>query len=320
MFRILFILLFFALPLSSEILLKDYKEVAIATDLEPDDVLALKLIFQETKEIRLIVVGEGNSQIKKMRMEKLLQDYFGADVPVFSGRSTEDNLFPYDGEELFDKSELEGIPFEESSEGENALQAFLAEAEKPLIIQLKPAPELLSLPPELTEKTTVLFYGSFNLRKTGDDLQTVLDQLADRFLKVGIVESYGVLGEESAVYDEYPWTHPIKQAIEESTDPFMEMFRKLVENWNRYLLEKELAEENPDPEFIKKLSSGLQFTLSDVEVALALSDPLFTATPVTLSVSKEGYLQPVPDEASNVFYYERVDREKFAEILIDKVR
>ncbi len=155
--KILFVSILFVFPLwvqaFQEIHLKEFEHVAIATDLEPDDVLALKLIFEEANRlytatanypIDLVIVGEGNSVIKRQRMEKMLQEFFkvpvGVHVEVVEGKATRNNLFPYDGEELFDKSEL--IPFVEDT-GEKAvaaLEAFLAHYEQPLIIQTRLAP------------------------------------------------------------------------------------------------------------------------------------------------------------------------------------
>lgn len=164
---------------SASILLRDYQNVAIATDLEPDDVMALWIIFTEANQhyeqfggkypIDLVIVGEGNSAIKRMRMEKLLKDFFyvPVSIQVVAGKSTPDNIFPYDGEELFDKRELVSIPYEvdQGKKAIQALEAFVETSPQPLIIQLKPAQELVSLRTDLAAKTTVLFYASFNYVK-----------------------------------------------------------------------------------------------------------------------------------------------------------
>ena len=267
---------------SNSFYLGDYQNVAIATDLEPDDVLALKIIFQKANQlyqqdplgkypIELIIVGEGNTAIKRMRMVKLLDEFFelpeGILVKVVEGKSTKGNIFPYDGEELFSKAELVGIPYIEKGgeEATVALLEFLKASLNPLMIQLKPAQELfeISLHPEISSKTSILFYGSFNLRKTVEDpvvlqhrlfdpvrnpskkakLQTLIDHFAGQFLKVGVVESYGLLGLESSVFAEHPWTHPIADVIDHSEEPFLKHFVKLTENWNAYLFRAELEEQ-----------------------------------------------------------------------------
>lgn len=258
-----------------DFLLKNYTDVAIATDLEPDDVLSLAILFEEANRIYgespnakypidLIVVGEGNTAIKRMRMEKLLREYFnipsGVNIRVVEGRASEDNIFPYDGEELFGKETLEGIPFPELTQGKQAIEAlngWASQAKNPFIIQLKPAPELLYLDYEASKKTTILFYGSFNIRKTVLDpailsdprftfdklptdparFEAVLSHLLNRFSKIAILETFGVLGDQPAVCSEFEWTNKIGQIIANSDDPFIQMFRKLSSNWNAYIVE-----------------------------------------------------------------------------------
>lgn len=404
-FLLLFILLFS--EIQAVFHLADYENVAIATDLEPDDVLALKIIFAEANRlyclhqkypIQLIIVGEGNSAVKKARMEKLLKEHYCVQVKieVKEGRSTLDNLFPYDGEEL----SLQSAPFPHKEEGTEALIRFVQGAKDPLIIQLKPVQELaaLSLHEELAKKTDVICYGSFNLRKalhdeevirsfgftphqsTGARLQLLLDQFSRRFHKLGIIETYGVLGEESSVYQDFPWTRPIAARIEQAEEPFYAMFKALSSNWNRYkfdLTRKDLAElmhslsvQFPqkkelfaklqrqllsysgdfaslmqqmealrgellslncphktldqltrDLSFLQKVSpcAGLQFTLSDVILALALIDPSFSATRVKLRVNEKGFLETTPDPASNVYYYDRKEYSHFVNILLQKL-
>jgi hypothetical protein len=243
--------------------LTKYDGVAIATDLEPDDVMALKLIFAEANRIYqnqpdknypidLIIVGEGNTAIKRMRLEKMINEYFdlpkNVNINVVEGKATANNIFPYDGYELFKPAELSNVKFESiADEAVPALKDFVRKSDKPLIIQIKPCSELLEFSDDtkLAAKTSVIFYGGFNFRATVSEpekLQAMLRQFSDRFLKVAIVENYGVLGDESAVFFAFSWTNPIANFIETSQDPFYEMFRQLTYNWNRYILESSIRE------------------------------------------------------------------------------
>lgn len=402
---------------SQNILMKNYEHIAIATDLEPDDVLALWIIFKEANRqyaesgnypIDLVIVGEGNVDVKKMRMEALL-NYMnipdGIVIDIVRGKSTSDNIFPYDGEEFFDKKELEKTPFKEHSEveGMEAIGHFLAKSNHPLIIQLKPAQELLSIPSELTKHATILFYGSFNFRKTVKDegfqknenfthlfndvekLEGLLKYFESHFKQIAILESYGILGPQASVYSGYQWTEGIRKKIEVSNDDFMMMFKKLVHNWNRYTLHAQLSKtkfylheimgmlplakqnalqnlkleqiieewdenlfseiyseaisaiqqirnEHQNAELMKladklerglklinqvKPSSGIQFTLSDIGVALALTDPFgcFKSSKVKINVNEYGFIETEDTSESNLWYYNRIDRDKFAQIL-----
>lgn len=69
-----------------------------------------------------------------------------------------------------------------------------------------------------------------------------MDHFATHFLKIGIVESYSLFGEQSSVYQENAWTNLISFNIEVSDKPLVTMFRKLVSNWNKYLMTAELSE------------------------------------------------------------------------------
>ncbi len=414
MVRFLALLLFLFSEIHGVFQLADYDEIVIATDLEPDDVLALKIIFDEANRlyclhhkypIQMVIVGEGNSAIKKARMETLLCCYYNVPVKieVKEGRSTLDNLFPYDGEELDEK--FKAYPFPHQDEGTEALIQFVKGAKRPLIIQLKPVQELaaLSFDKALSQKSDLICYGSFNLRKALDDkeivrsfhftpdqsvsvrLQIMLDQFSKNFKKIGIVETYGVLGNQGSVYCQYPWTHPIAERIRQSNDPFFAMFRTLSSNWNKYkfslslseitgliqklsvlfpqkkeqlsqlhdqlfslsrmwcgerflqltaqleCLRSELLALNNHRETLDKLErelsfahkvqpcAGLQFTLSDVILALALIDPSLTASPVKVTVNEIGFLQTTPDPKSNVYYYDRKEYQLFVELLLSKL-
>ena len=402
---------------AQDFLLRNYTDVAIATDLEPDDVLALALLFEEANRIyaespngkypiNLIIVGEGNTTIKRMRIDKMLQEYFNipleVTIKVIEGRATKDNIFSYDGEEFFDKKVLEQIPFpEEDNQAIEALSTWAAQATNPFVVQLKPAPELVYLDAELAAKTTIFFYGGFNIRKTATDstilndpqfafaalpifsakLEGLISYLSNRFSKIAVLETFGVLGDQSSVCSEFEWTNKIGQMIANSNDKFIQMFRTVSSNWNAYLLDKflddceQLSENliqkpgnftdffvdihedfvqlqqacnqdrfrhlyqniiNHSAEISNHLSedagrswktlirkiglinkisaSDVQFTLSDILVAMATTDTsnFFQATPIQISYDANGFLVPVADTKSNVIYYKTLDREKVA--------
>lgn len=287
---------FYAESTFSHFHLQNFDSVIISTDLEPDDVLALKIIFQEANRlfaqqpstkypIDLIIVGEGNTTIKKMRMEKLLRDLLdiplGISIPVVEGRSANDNLFPYDGEEFFEKDILAEIPYKDNdgSDAEQMLAEVIQRSPAPLIIQLKPVQELLFLASnsDLARKASVLFYGSFNFRKTLKDplvqqnalfqkdnnlmhvnmLQILLNHFGQQFLKIGIIESYGVLGDQTAVYEGFPWSAGIAHKIENSSDPFLTSFIQLTHNWNAYLFQEVLFDIAQDLQHIEDLPESL---------------------------------------------------------------
>jgi hypothetical protein len=216
-----------------------------------------------------------------------------------------------------------------------------------------------------------------------------LNHLKHNFQKIGIIESFGVLGEESSVYHKFAWSHPIAAFIEHSPEPFYEMFRRLTFNWNKYILEVELQDliasfEKLQPllpqsqqmlnKFQARLQAlirewnddkfaalfnhihqakesvlstsaletqcvidgmyrdlnfanrirpgvGLQFTLSDVIVAMAITDhsSFFSCTPVQIHVNERSFLQIFADPSSNVFYYDQKEHGRFTDLLLPKL-
>jgi hypothetical protein len=305
----------------------NYNEIAISTDLEPDDVLALAILFEEANRlykhssknkypIDLIVIGEGDTKKKHAMMRDLLQEHF--DLP--------DGI---------------SITIIESNEANRALTSWAAQANNPFILQLKPAQELLYFDDEAACKTTVLFYGGYNIRQTVLDSQIRNDQrfefiqrptfpaqleglmsyLSDRFSKIAVLETFGTLGDQPCVCSECAWTQKISEIIATPNDRFVEMFHEFSSNWNRYILEQFLKE-RPDGLAYKDLrrriiNSDVQFTLADVLVAIATTNNsnLFQATPIKATYDENGFLIPVADPRSNVVYYGEVNREKVANLI-----
>jgi len=309
---------------AKDFLLSNFNEIAISTDLEPDDVLALAILFEEANRqyiqfpkgkypIDLIVIGEGNTKAKRLQMEQLLQEHF--DLPNGIG-----------------------IRIIESKEESAVLTNWASQAKAPFIIQLKPAQELLFFNVEAAKKTTVLFYGGYNIRQTvldpevqGDpqfefiqspsfqeQLEGLIAHLSNRFSKIAILETFGTLRDQPCVCSECTWTQKISKIIANPNDKFIEMFRSFSSNWNSYILE-EFLKSRPDEIAYRDLrrrilNSDVQFTLADVLVAIATTDEtnLFLATPIKATYDKNGFLLPVDAPNSNLVYYKAVDRLKVA--------
>lgn len=321
-------------PILSEkdFLMRNYQNIAIATDLETDDVFALAILFDEANQIysetgnfpiQLIVVGEGNGAIKKMRMEKLAQEFFslpeGVSLRIVEGKSTKENDFIYDGQELFEKEELSvAFPQEDRSlAAAKEIENWAKTRENPFLIQLKPAEELLYIDPEIGQKISLLFYGSFNLRKTvpaNGTMQEVVDQISSKFKKVAILEQYGVLGNKGRVSDENGWAHKIQEKVKRADTPFLEMVKKLMNNWNAYISNKllgdclafpEIAQDeylfselqklqtswNPEdfkrlhPEIVEKIQDRQILRKLDVVGAISSSEVEFTLADVLVAMA-----------------------------------
>jgi hypothetical protein len=303
----------------------NYDEIAISTDLEPDDVLALAILFEEANRlykdssnnkypIDLIVIGEGNTKKKRAMLERLLQEYFDLPKEVI-------------------------INIVESKEAATVMVDWASRAEKPFIIQLKPAQELLYFDEKTANKTTVLFYGGYNIRQTildpeirnderfefvhlpnfSSQLEGMMTHLASRFSKIAVLETFGTLGDQACVCSECSWTQRISEIIENPNDKFIKMFQTFSSSWNSYILEEFLPTHSEERAYRnlgrKILNSNVQFTLADILVAIATTDKadLFQTIPVKPAYDENGFLIPVVTAKSNLVYYKTVDRLKVAD-------
>src|SRR5690349_24118120 len=138
-------------------------EVILFTDLEPDDVMAIAILLKFGVNIRYVVVGEGNANIKVSRMRRYCE-LFGMPSQVIQGFAS-NKLFAKDGCEFSDLVVEEGVYNREQFM--ESISDFLEIAPNPVFICLKPPRELLDCFEELKHKLgliTGLFYGGFNFR------------------------------------------------------------------------------------------------------------------------------------------------------------
>ena len=259
-------------------LIDKYSHIAITTDLEPDDMLGLLPVLLHAKKtfdstgsypIGLIVVGEGHSGIKMKRMEKFIEVArtsnlipHGVKIDIAQGYGSEKD-FLCDGEEYFSKERIQqwrdGGLEATSVDGKKKLVDFLNDHQNPLILQLKPARELLEIAanPEtatLVGKADTFIYGSFNIRllmKT--NTKEVLANFLHRFNKTIFFENFyayneledskGARVKKSLEQANYPTLY---NKMMNQKHPIIRDIVKLIDLWNqntldgdeKYLLEK----------------------------------------------------------------------------------
>ena len=176
----------------------------LETDLEPDDVLALR-INPWLKETKYYVVGEGDSNVKYNRMRRYARLLGRPDVTIIEGLGSEAS-FPHDGGE-FDNLEREVCT-------EDYLPHFIefASSPSPVMISLKPMRELLAAYihdeksiSKLLQNVELYAYGGFNFRCLLEHEAKLLE-LLHCFKKVSIYESVYVTGHDNSVNkDNFPW-------------------------------------------------------------------------------------------------------------------
>ena len=144
-----------------------YDGVLLSTDLEPDDILAIKALAPCLHGVQLlVVVGEGPCD--KSHMATQLLASFGIDdgAVVVQGASSSEG-FPTDMLSAFAEVGTTSAATTHAEAGaaaaHDATRAFIERCEAPFLLLLKPPYELLGLPPTLLAKSKAALYGSFNL-------------------------------------------------------------------------------------------------------------------------------------------------------------
>lgn len=139
------------------------------TDLETDDMVALYLLSKKIPNSKIMfLVGEGNSQIKKIRMESYVK-YFGFKNAVVVRGYSSSKLFPYDGHDVMTEKQLEDIMLvdDDKKQTKQTLAKFI-QNEFPFIISLKPPRELIDMHyygfDNVLSNCVFAGYMSFNIR------------------------------------------------------------------------------------------------------------------------------------------------------------
>lgn len=271
-----------------ETLLAKHETIVIATDLEPDDLVALVMLRKMTekhKDLRLIfLVGEGNSVIKEARMleyVKLLKfcdDRPKDQIQVIRGMSS-DIDFSLDGQDVLTNEIIEVFRKRDNvfTLDEMMDLALKITNEQVLYISLKPPRELYSIWKIFSYvfgKITMIGYMSFNLRalltakENKDDDPQMIESFLKSFSKVLYYETF-IASNESSI-DIGMKTTP--QSIYAIFSPLSRFIINLMIDWNnstliRYESKKENGETLSEKQMrIKKSiqdNEGIQFVNAD---------------------------------------------------------
>ena len=154
-----------------------YDAVLISTDVEPDDILALKVLAPRLAGVpMLFIVGEGPCDKRQMAEEMLLMFGLSESASVVQGARS-DNSYPMEALNLYRRGEPSPAVTDDGNGGDGggmdraaeaaaaaaATAAFLERHEAPFALLLKPPHELLGADAALLRKTRAALYGSFNL-------------------------------------------------------------------------------------------------------------------------------------------------------------
>lgn len=150
-----------------------YDGVLLSTDLEPDDVLAIKLLASKLKDVpMLVVIGEGNRDKTQLAVSLLAAYGIGSSAKVVQGKKT-GTTYPSTMLDVFLEAPS-GASFTSATiiDGDAVARTtrFLETHNAPFALLLKPPRELTNIDAALLGKTAAAVYGSFNLESFREGL------------------------------------------------------------------------------------------------------------------------------------------------------
>lgn len=216
--------------------------VVVSTDMEPDDLIALKQLAPVMKESPNLVVVVGEGKRSKAAMARNLLDCLGISHAVVTDGQLSDKDYPDEMHTAFG-------PVEErfSIQAVECIRGKLETAKNPLFIVMKPPRELLVIAetaPLLLLGATVVIYGSFNFRSVFHDKEGLLRLFNGVVRKTIVYESFLATGDKKNSVDKkrkLTETEPDSECIFQfaeahQNEPFWRGFLLSVQLWNNHIL------------------------------------------------------------------------------------
>lgn len=330
-----FSLKFFWKMFNQSLLSSTYKRLCVLTDFEPDDILALYLLFDNVPRDMetLFIVGEGNMPKDHMCYEfcKTLQL---TNCTILQGNMSQKD-YPSDMLTLFGpRTQYRNWP----KAREQTLSEF--DFDSSLVLALKPFFELLDhVEVKRFEKATLALYGSFNLRcmlreKTPAQVENFLN---NAFARVILYESYFATGDQNSASEQ---NFPLVFKMLNENVRFKSLL-EAIELWNTHIAEDcadTIADLVPkikkqlDERAWKKLEKTMmRITRSNAKVLLSVaqsrsqqmviadfalvavllctekSESIAEYSAVKFSFDDNNYTRAIPDPESKIILIQKVD-------------
>jgi len=197
-----------------------YDAVVISTDLEPDDIVAIRALSCKLQGVPLlVVVGEGD-QDGKLSMAADILASCGLRGSIVEGVRSSAN-FPLAALDAFSSSSSAVQKHSKLLDGlaQDGVAAFLAAYKAPLALLLKPPIEFAEVPPSLLAKTSAIAYGSFNFVRFREELgkrssSPLLETLINAFGAFVLVERSHSVGREAVLSPEQSGLWPLLERDE----------------------------------------------------------------------------------------------------------
>lgn len=181
-----------------------HSSVLILTDLEPDDILALKMLSKRLRDVQVLAIVGESKENKYLLATQIFQSYGYKNFQVLQGKhSTKD--FPRNIEAFGIPSASlipeQALKIDITATVETFLSDSLADNNSPLIICLKPFWELLEVKVEILGRCVMLMYGSFNIRamRGAHSDSFLTDFINTSFKYVVLYESFHATSDNNSV-------------------------------------------------------------------------------------------------------------------------
>jgi hypothetical protein len=204
----------------------------ITTDLETDDLIALYIMAKYIKDMpKLIIVGEGNSQIKYCRM--LIYSYLlgFTNTTIIKGHSSHQK-FKCDGLDILSNEAITEINNSiDQTDPIDDIRLFIKRYPDQTIISLKPMRELLEIwkeEPDIFANITLIGYMGFNVRSIMNNREQDIINFFRSFKLVIYYETFLATGSKNNIdeADDFPF------------DKLPNFITKLMKSWNTNMIDK----------------------------------------------------------------------------------
>jgi len=292
------------------------EELIITTDLETDDLVAIKKLAEHIKDKKVMfIVGEGNAIVKCYRMNVYAKKLGFTNFRVIQGYGS-DKDFKYDGRDVFNEEFCQEIRQEKSVDCLDVIEQEIRSQKNPIIIMFKPPGEFIDLYKKdikIFENTALIGYFAFNIRcllkeHSREDIISFIDS----FKNIVFYETFLATGENNTI--------DFEQIDFNKLDKFI---NRLMELWNtdiREYCEKEL-QKTLDIHAIKRNKKiidsidrckGKQFVNADSGLAITMFLELDESEYYygSVSIDQNGYSVPKREKEGKILIVNPVDKEK----------
>jgi len=214
-----------------------WDSIAILTDLEPDDVLAIHMLLMYFPTMIPVFIGVGEGDCCKLDMAYNMMSRYPRTNVTYGDMGRSETVYPKAALEVF------GTSAAGDSVGTSQFDIFVFSYENPLIICLMPPRTMLG---KLYAHADLAIYGSFNFRAlTYADPDVLADWLNTGFKSVLLYETVHALGSTNSIN-----MHNAKEVFEYTkTIPGLD---KLIEIWNNHIYSDKLDTINSSLHLLEK--------------------------------------------------------------------